>query len=80
MYVDFRTATDRLGKPVTHQEMADGCGTSISAIRQGRLDDGFDGYRTPPPGWRGCIANLARKRAGDLIALAEQLEKDLSSL
>ena len=73
--MDFKTATDRLGKAVTHQEMADGCGTSLSAIRQGRLERGLEGYRAAPPGWKACLSKLARKRAGELIHLAEELDE-----
>ncbi len=32
------------------------------------------GYRQPPAGWERAIAKLARKRAGELVKLAEGLE------
>ena len=31
-------------------------------------------YRSPPPGWEKAVAKLARKKGGELVKLAEELE------
>ncbi len=33
------------------------------------------GYRQPPAGWEKAIAKLARERVGELVKLAEELER-----
>ena len=75
--MDFKTATDRAtGASITLEAVADAAGASHNAIRRARLKKNGDSYRNPPKGWEGALASLARKRAGDLVALAEELETD----
>jgi len=71
---DFKTAADELGRPVTHQEMADECALSVRSIRQAMLEEGSEGYLPPPRFWRGDLAYLARERAAELVELADELE------
>jgi hypothetical protein len=71
---DFKTAADELGRPVTHQEMADECAVSIRSIRQAMLEEGSEGYLSPPQFWKGDLAYLARERAAELVELADELE------
>jgi len=71
---DFKTATEELGRPVTHQEMADGCAVSVKRIQQALLVEGSEGYRPPPQFWKGDLAYLARERAAKLVELADELE------
>jgi len=49
-------------------------GMSVAAVRQARLDPAGTSYRTPPAGWQKAIAKLCRKRGGQLVKLAEELE------
>jgi len=71
---DFKTATEELGKPVTHQEMAAGCAVSVRCIQRAMLDEGSEDYRPPPQFWKGDLAYLARERAAELVELADELE------
>jgi len=47
---------------------------SDATIRRARLGPDTKSYRTPPPGWEKAITKLARKRAGELVKLADELE------
>ena len=71
---DFKTAADELGRPITHQEMADECAVSVWSIRQAMLEEGSEGYLSPPRFWKGDLAYLARERAAELMELADELE------
>ena len=72
--MDFKAATDLLGRVVTQQEIADAAGVSHAAVRQARLDPSSSSYRRPPDGWQAAIAKLARERAAELLELAGELE------
>jgi hypothetical protein len=71
---DFKTASDELGRPLTHQEIANECRVSVESIQSAMLDEGSDGYQPPPQFWRGDLAYLARERAAELVELADELE------
>ncbi len=71
--MDFKEATDLLGRVVTQEEIAAAAGVSHAAVRQARLDPSNSSYRRPPEGWEGAIARLARERAAELEQLAEEL-------
>lgn len=73
--MDFRAATDRLTPAVTLADLSAELGMSDAAVRQARLDPESPSYRTPPPGWQGAIIKLARERGGELVKLAEELER-----
>ena len=69
----FKTATDLVC--LTAPEAAKLLGSTVSSIRQARLDSEKAGHRRPPAGWEKAIAELARERAGELVKLAEELER-----
>ena len=71
--MEFRVAIDQLGARVKHKEVADALGVSVASVRQYRLSPGARAHRTPPDGWPGVLAQLARKRGRKLEALAEKL-------
>jgi len=74
--VDFRAATDRISGCITHVELAKALGVSPQSIRTARLSRESSNFRQPPAGWQAALARLARKRAGELLKLAEQLERE----
>jgi len=71
--MDFKTATDRVAGCISHAEIAEAAGVSVQTIRQARLDPSAPGHRPPPPNWRGVLAQLARFRAQELLAYAQDL-------
>jgi hypothetical protein len=74
--MDFQSATDRVAGCVTHEELAEALGLSPQTIRVARLSPDSPNYRKPPEGWERALAKLARKRGGELVKLAEQLEQE----
>jgi hypothetical protein len=50
-------------------------GMSLPYVRQFRLTQNSKAYRTPTPGWEEALARLARERAKELKALADELER-----
>jgi len=73
--MDFRKATDELFEGISHQDLADALGVSVATIRQARLDKGAKARRSPPEGWEGTVAKLAKDRANSLQKLSERLQK-----
>ena len=67
--MEFREAMDLLG--LTAVEAAKELEVSPASVRQARLDSEASGYRSPPPGWEGVFARLARERCPDLKRVAE---------
>jgi hypothetical protein len=76
--MDFKAATDALAGCVTHEELAAACGASVQAIRQARMDPSNTNYRNPPAGWESAVSKLARRRGGELIKLADRLDRQQS--
>ncbi|MCH7563467.1 MAG: hypothetical protein IH968_06560 [Gemmatimonadetes bacterium] len=72
--MDFKRATDRLMPAVTLSDLSAELGMSDATVRQARLDPDSRSYRNPPAGWQRAVAKLARKRGGELVKLAEELE------
>jgi hypothetical protein len=73
--MDFKIATDRAtGTCITLEDVAEGTGASHNSIRRARLEKNGDSYRSPPKGWEVALAKLARKRGGELLQLAWELE------
>ncbi len=73
----FREATDRLAeRGVGLAAVADALGVSYATVKQARLDASSPSYRKPPEGWEPVLAALARKRGGELLKLAERLERE----
>lgn len=72
--MEFREALDKLGERVTHEEVAAALGVSVASVRQYRLAAEAKAHRSPPAGWPEVLAELARVRGEELIALAEALK------
>ncbi len=71
---DIKVAADVLGKTISRQEMANECGVSLDDLHRAFLIEGTRAYRPPPRFWKGDFAYLARKRAAELVELADILE------
>lgn len=74
--MDFIEATDALARKVSHEDLARELGVSVQTVRQARMDPESPSYRQPPASWRRAVADLARRRGGELQELAEALEGD----
>jgi hypothetical protein len=72
--MDFKTATDRLGKKITADDLAEAFGLARNTIARARLDPSNPEYRSPPQNWKPVIARLARARSTELSAFADQLD------
>lgn len=73
--MDFKEATDRAtGACITLADVAEAAGVSHHQARRARIDPTKGSYRSPPDGWEAALATLARARAAELVALAEELE------
>jgi hypothetical protein len=73
--MDFKSATDRLTACLSHVDIAQAAGVSVQLIRQARVDPTNPSYRSPPDGWQKVVARLARRRAKELEALADGVER-----
>jgi hypothetical protein len=71
--MNFKEATDALFERVTHDDLADELSVSVPAIRQARLAQRANAYRTPPPGWEKAVGALAKKRIRKLEDLIRAL-------
>ena len=72
--MDFKTATDRLGKKITADDLAEAFGVARNTIARARLDPSNPEYRTPPQNWKPVLARLARERSRMLGEFAYELE------
>lgn len=73
--MNFNDATDRLCANLSLEDVARATGRPAQSLRQARLDTGHANYRPPPRNWEQAVAKLARRRAGELTKLADQLER-----
>ncbi len=71
--MDFKAATDRLGKKITADDLAEAFGVARNTIARARLDPSNPEYRSPPQNWRPVLARLARERSQQLSAFADEL-------
>ena len=71
--MDFKKATEELMAGMTRGQIADALGVSEATVRQARLNDAAKAHRSPPEGWEGSVAKLARQRADRLNKLADRL-------
>lgn len=71
---DLKIAADELLRSITLEQIAGECGVSVDALRRAMLEEGSEAYLPPPRFWRGDLAYLARERAAELVALANELE------
>jgi hypothetical protein len=67
---------DRIGVSVA--EVAELLDRPVQSVKQMRLDADHPNYRPPPLGWERAFARLARRRGGELIKLADELEEKAS--
>lgn len=74
--MDFKTATDRLGKKITADDLAEAFGVARNTIARARLDPSNPEYRSPPQNWKPVLARLARERSKALAVFADQLEPE----
>jgi transcriptional regulator with XRE-family HTH domain len=72
--MDFKTATDRLGRKITADDLAEAFGVARNTIARARLDPSNPEYRSPPQNWKPVLARLARERSLDLARFADQLD------
>ena len=72
--MDFVRATDALTSCHSHNDVAKALDVSVQTVRQARMNPAADGHRPAPEGWQNAIAKLARARAAQLEALADELE------
>ena len=73
--MNFKSATDRLTACLSHADIAEAAGVSVQLIRQARVDPTNPSYRNPPENWQKVVARLARQRAKELKALADDVER-----
>jgi hypothetical protein len=74
--MDFRAATDRLmERGVPARKVAEALGLRPNTVRAMRLAAESEHRRSPPDGWEPVLARLARERGGELLELAEELER-----
>jgi hypothetical protein len=73
--MNFVEAMERLKRPVTDDEIAAATGVSVNTIRRTRADPETRNYRPPPAGWIPVLAELAAKRAEELVKLKADLEE-----
>ncbi|MCA1789087.1 MAG: hypothetical protein LC667_04275 [Thioalkalivibrio sp.] len=72
--MDFKTATDRLGKKITADDLAEAFGVARNTIARARLDPSNSEYRSPPQNWKPVLARLARERSRELLEFAAILD------
>lgn len=73
--MNFKAATDRLTDRVTADDIAEAFGIARNTVARARLDPSCSAYRSPPDGWQKVVARLARQRAKELKALADEVER-----
>jgi hypothetical protein len=73
--LDYKDATDGLLRTISAQDLADEIGCSKNAILRARLDSSSKQYRPPPAGWQAAVVKLARFHGGDLLSLADELDR-----
>lgn len=71
--MDFKTATDELLSCISHHQLADALGCSVSTIRQARLSETAHARRAPPKDWEARIAALAQEKSEHFRELAAKL-------
>jgi hypothetical protein len=72
--MDFRTALDLLSPCVSEAAIAAAAGVSAASVQQARLPEGSADHHAPPDDWERILARLARERARDLLAVADELD------
>lgn len=73
MALDFRAATEALFDRVRVEDLAGELKCSPQSIKQARMVEDTQGRRSPPPGWQGAAARLAKRQAEHFRRLADKL-------
>lgn len=74
--MDFYKASSRAtGARITLADIAKVTKTAPQTLRRARMDPESPYYRPPPDGWERKLAQLAQRRAHDLLHLADELRK-----
>ena len=73
--MDFKTVVKALCTGSNHDDIADALNASYYSVKQALLPCESAGYRSPPQGWEKGLAGHARKRAAEMMQLAEQLDR-----
>ncbi len=77
---DFRAATDAMLKlGVSLRQLADGLGVPEARVYQARMNPAASGYRKPPQGWEKALAEVAKRRQGELSELLRELRRRSTS-
>jgi len=71
--MDYKTATDRITKPLGMMEVAAAMGVSESMARRAKISPDSPAHRRPPPNWREGVIRLAEERIELLQRLIEEL-------
>lgn len=69
--MEFKEAVDRIGLPVS--DVAAEFGVKPQSLRQMMLSSDKASYRRPHAGWELVLAEVARKRARELLTIADEL-------
>lgn len=77
--MNFKPATDRLFRRVTHSDLASALGVSVALIRQARLNEAAAAARSAPQAWKEAVARLAEAEAIELQGLASALRADIDT-
>jgi DNA-binding GntR family transcriptional regulator len=72
--MDFREAVDALCDSLSHEDVAKALGVSLQTVRQARLREDSNAFRTPPKNWKAAIIRLAEARASHYRKLIEKLK------
>jgi hypothetical protein len=71
----YYEATGALTRAISFAELARALRRSEGRVLRARLVKDTDRHGRPPPYWPRAVARLARQRAMDLLALAEEIEQ-----
>ena len=72
--MDYKQATDLLFERITAADLAEELRVSQNAVARARLDPTTRDYRPPPHRWESGVAQLAARRAAELLRLTEELK------
>lgn len=75
-YMNFKKATDGLFDRVSHEDLARALGISVATIRQARLSQQANAYRSPPDDWEEAVIRLAKERISHYQRLIDGLQHD----
>jgi transcriptional regulator with XRE-family HTH domain len=71
----FEEAAGRLLRCITQDELARRIGVTRNTVARALMDRSSANYRPPPKGWEQAVAALARFHGGDLLTLADELDR-----